>query len=91
MVNKQDFFTYMSALYEEDYNDTEAYKTLKQVIRLKDKTQLKELKSLIGMDRRERLAYRHALAANGKELTPRQLDQYLSTIDYALKNMDTDE
>ena len=88
MVNKEDFFTYMSALYEEEYNDTEAYKTLKQVIRLKDKTQIKELQSLLKMNRRQRLLYRHALAANGKELTPRQLDQYLSTIEYALKNME---
>lgn len=88
MVNKQDFFTYMSALYEENYNDPEAYKTLKQVLKIKDKTQLKELKSLVGMDKYERLAYRHALAANGKEFTPRQIDQYLSMIQYALKNME---
>lgn len=88
MVNKQDFFTYMSMLYEEDYQDSDAYKTLKQVLRIKDKTQLEELKDLVKMDRPKRLLYRHALASNGKELTPRQLDQYLSMIDYALRNME---
>lgn len=88
MVNKQDFFTYMSMLYEEDYQDTEAYKTLKQVLRIKDKSQLKELQELTNMDKSRRLLYRHALASNGKELTPRQLDQYISMIEYALKNME---
>lgn len=88
MVNKQDFFTYMSMLYEEDYQDSDAYKTLKQVLRIKDKSQLQELKDLTKMDKAKRLLYRHALAANGKELTPRQLDQYLSMIEYALRNME---
>jgi hypothetical protein len=88
MVNKQDFFTYMSELYEEDYQDSDAYKTLKQVLRIKDKTQLNELKGLLNMDKSKRLLYRHALASNGKELTPKQLDQYLSMIEYALRNME---
>ena len=88
MVNKQDFFTYMSMLYEEDYKDSDAYKTLKQVLRIKDKAQLQDLKELLDMDKSKRLLYRHALAANGKELTPKQLDQYLSMIEYALRNME---
>jgi len=88
MINKQDFFTYMSVLYEEDYQDADAYKTLKQVLRIKDKSQIKELKDLINMDKSKRLLYRHALAANGKELTPRQVDQYISIIEYALKHIE---
>lgn len=88
MVNKQDFFTYMSELYEEDFNDVDAYKTLKQVIRIKNEDQIRELKSLSKMNPKQRLLYRHALAANGKELTPRQVDQYISTVEYALSNMD---
>lgn len=88
MVNKQDFFTYMSMLYEEDYKDSDAYKTLKQVLRIKDQSQLRELKELLDFDKSKRLLYRHALAANGKELTPRQLDQYISVIEYALRNME---
>lgn len=84
MITKQEFFVHMSELFEEDYNDTEGYRTFKEISTLKNKSQLKEMRELTQMDRIKRLAYRHALAANGKELTPRQLDQYLTIIEYAL-------
>lgn len=87
MVNKKDFFTYMSGLYEEEYSDTETYKTLKSIIKIKDNQQIEELKNLVLMNPRQRLLYRNALAANGKELTPRQVDQYLSMVEYALSHM----
>lgn len=89
MVTKQEFFAYMSALYDEDYDDTEAYKTFKSIVKLKDEKKIKELKAIVNMTKAQRLLYRHSLAANGKELTPTQLDQYISTIDYALSNIDT--
>ena len=84
MITKQEFFVQMSELFEEDYNDTEGYRTFKEISTLKSKSQLKEMRELTQMDKHKRLAYRHALAANGKELTPRQLDQYLTIIEYAL-------
>lgn len=84
MMTKQEFFVHMSELFEEDYNDTEGYRTFKEISTLKNKSQLKEMRELTQMDKAKRLAYRHALAANGKELTPRQLDQYLTIIEYAL-------
>lgn len=87
MVNKQDFFAHMSALYDEDYNDNDVYKLLKSIIKIKDDHKLNELKDLVHMSKRERLAYRHAMAANGKELTPRQVDQYISMIEYAISHM----
>jgi hypothetical protein len=88
MVNKRDFFQYMSYLYEEDYRDMDTYKALKSIMKVKDEDQLKELKELITMTGKERLAYRMALASNGKELTPLQVDQYISMIEYALSNME---
>jgi hypothetical protein len=87
MVNKREFFEYMSTLYDEDYKDDDTYKTMKSIIKIKDKNYINELKDLTTMTKRERLAYRHALAANGKELTPRQVDQYISMVDYALTHM----
>lgn len=84
MITKQEFFVHMSELFEENYNDTEGYRTFKEISTLKNKSQLKEMRELTQMDKAKRLAYRHALAANGKELTPRQLDQYLTIIEYAL-------
>ncbi|NBP16034.1 hypothetical protein EBU95_16860 [bacterium] len=66
MLSKQEFFIRMSVMYEEKYNDEDAYKVFKQIVKMHDD-------------------YRHSLAANGKELTPRQLDQYISTIQLALE------
>ena len=88
MITKQEFFLRMSELFEEEYNDTEGYRTFKEISNLKNKSQIKEMRDLIQMDKATRLMYRHALAANGKELTPKQLDQYLSIIEYALNRKD---
>jgi len=88
MINKREFFSYMSSLYDEEYNDDDTYKTLKSIMRTTDNTKVKELRELILMNKKERLIYRQALASNGKELTPRQLDQYISMIEYAISNME---
>jgi hypothetical protein len=90
MVNKRDFFAHMSEVYEEDYKDDDTYKTLKRIIKLRDDEKLKELKNITNLSKKERLAYRHAMAANGKELTPRQVDQYITMIEYALSNMEAE-
>lgn len=88
MITKKEFFLYMSELYEETYNDAETYKAYKEIVNCKNKAQLRELKDLPKMNTRQKLAYRHALASNGKELTPRQLDQYLTMIELALSDME---
>lgn len=88
MITKKEFFLYMSELYEEPYTDSEAYRAYKEIINCTDQSKLRELRPLPKMKTKERLAYRHALAANGKELTPRQLDQYLSMIELALSNIE---
>lgn len=88
MINKRTFFAHMSEIYEEDFNDDDTYRTLRKIIKVKDEEKLKELKNITNMNRRERLAYRYAMAANGKELTPRQVDQYITMIEYALSHME---
>lgn len=87
MITKQEFFVQMSELFEEEYKDTEGYKTFKEISNLKNKSQINDMRELVQMDNISRLAYRHALASNGKELTPRQLDQYLTIIEYALDHI----
>ena len=77
----------MSELYGEEYSDNDVYKTLKSIMKVTDDKKIEELRHLTVMDHEQRLAYRYALASNGKELTPRQVDQYLSMIEYALSNM----
>lgn len=91
MINKKDFFQYMSELYEEDYKDNDTYRTLKKILKVTNEEELDDLKDITQLNPgKERLAYRHSLAANGKELTPRQLDQYISMIEYALEHMETE-
>jgi hypothetical protein len=88
MVTKKEFFTYMSSMYNEDFDDDDIYKTFKSIVKLKDRDQIKQLKDLTLMNKQERLLYRHSLAANGKEFTPRQVDQYISMVELALEQID---
>jgi hypothetical protein len=84
MVNKREFFAYMSEIYDEDYKDNDTYRTLKKILKVQDEEKIQEFKNITNLNKKQRLAYRHALAANGKELTPHQVDQYISMIEYAL-------
>jgi hypothetical protein len=88
MVTKKEFTDYMSELYGNDNDYSDLYKSFKTFSRIKDNGQIKELRDLTKMDKRKRLLYRHALASNRRELTPSQVDQYLSTIEYALLQID---
>jgi len=88
MVNKKEFFQYMSDLYSEEYKDNEGYKTLKKILKITDLDKILELEEITEFNKDQRLVYRENLANNGKELTPFQVDQYISIIDYALSHMD---
>jgi len=88
MVTKKEFLTHMNELYEDEYDVQELYKTFKSIMKIKDKSQLRELEDLTKMSPKQRLLYRYALATNGKELTPKQVDQYITMIEYALANME---
>ena len=87
MITKKEFSDYMTDMYgEEDYSDL--YKSFKSFSKVKDNNQIEELRDLTKMTKPQRMRYRNAMAAHGKELTPKQLDQYLSTIEYALLQID---
>jgi 3-dehydroquinate dehydratase len=89
-ISKKDFFQYMSALYEEKYKDNEAYEILVDIIKRADDAKfLNKIKELAEMNTKEKLQYRYAMAVQGKEFTPTQIDQYISLIKYALKHIDT--
>lgn len=87
-VTKKDFFEHMSNKYKEKYKDNDGYNVLLEIIEAaEDSTIYKELKSLTRMDKADRLLYRYQLAVNGKEMTPKQVDQYISIISYALEHI----
>lgn len=88
MVTKQEFLDHMTDLYGKDQDFSSLYKTFKSISKIKDKAQLKELFELTKMSKEKRLLYRFSLASYGREFTPLQLDQYLSTIEYAISNID---
>lgn len=88
-ITKKDFFDHMSELYHEKYNDANAYKILLDIIeRANDEKFLVELLDITTMTKREKLVYRYELAVQGKEFTPRQIDQYISLIEYALEHLE---
>ena len=87
MITKEQFYGHMSDLYGDDL-DPNLYKTFKKIIKISNKGAIEELKELVSMDKHKRLLYRFALASNGKEYTPLQVDQYLSMIEYALSYID---
>lgn len=87
-INKKDFFKYMSDIYEEKYNDSNAYKVLLEIIEnASDATFLVKMVELVKMNPKQRLQYRYDMAVMGKEYTPRQIDQYLSMIQYAIEHI----
>lgn len=91
-ISKQQFFKYMSALYEDKYRDNEAYDVLVDIIRRgEDAIFVKKMRELADMNTKEKLQYRYAMAVQGKEFTPLQIDQYISLIKYALKHIDNTE
>lgn len=91
-ISKQQFFKYMSALYEDKYRDNEAYDVLVDIIkRGEDAIFVKKMRELADMTTKDKLQYRYAMAVQGKEFTPLQIDQYISLIKYALKYIDNTE
>lgn len=88
-ITKKDFYDYMSNLYSEKYNDPKAYKILLDIIdRSNDDKFLAELFEITQMNNKQRLIYRNQLAVQGKEYTPKQINQYISLIEYALEHLE---
>lgn len=87
-VTKKDFFAHMSTIYKEKYKDNDGYNILIEIIEAAADAEIyDELYSLTKMDKADRLLYRYQLAVNGKEMTPKQVDQYITIITYALEHI----
>lgn len=90
MINKKEFFDHMSTIYDDEYDGNNLYRTLKSLVKIKNNDQIQNLREMVLMDHEQRLFYRSELAANGKELTPTQVDQYISMVEYALSHINLD-
>jgi len=59
----------MSTVYEENFNDEDSYKVFKQIVKMTDQDQLLEMKEITTFNKRQKVAYRNALAANERANT----------------------
>lgn len=85
---KKKFYEYMTRIYGK-YNNVKGYKVMLEIFDKADDIEtMLELSELLDMDENQRLKYRYALACMGKELTPSQVDQYLSIVEYALDHIE---
>ncbi len=89
MDTKKEFFDHMSIRLGEKYRYTHAYDIYKEIYSTTDKKVLAQMYDLTQMDDNERKLYRMALACQGLELTPTQIDHFLLSIDYALRSRTT--
>ncbi len=87
---KMKFYKYMKDKYGKDFTDKdkiEAYDTLLELIGEMNESDnsMNAFVELTLLNKTDRLIYRNTMAVLGTELTPVQLDQYISTIEYALE------
>jgi hypothetical protein len=86
MDTKKEFFAHMSDMLGEKYRYSQAYDIYKEVYTTTDKQVLSQMYDLTQMNDNERKLYRNALACQGIEMTPIQVDHFLLSIDYALRS-----
>ena len=88
---KKAFYEYMSLKFKRKYKDEEGYMTLLDIVSRasKDDGVMMEMAELTLMTRADSMIYRNAMAVGGIELTPTQVDEYLSIIEYGLEYIDT--
>ena len=84
---KKSFYEYMSIKYDCKFKSNEAYMTLLDVIQEADKSEksFMDLAELTLMNKTDRLIYRNKMACEGIEMTPVQVDQHLSIVEYGLE------
>ena len=86
---KKQFYSHMSYIYGK-YEDTQGYRSLIEILnKAQDPYIYAELSEMIDFNEEDRLSYRYSLACHGKEFTPRQVDQYISIVEYALEFIHT--
>tara|TARA_B100000902_G_scaffold388366_1_gene433838 strand:+ start:1530 stop:1799 length:270 start_codon:yes stop_codon:yes gene_type:complete len=84
------FYKYMKDKYGKSFTDkdkVEAFDTLLELIGEMNESDnaMSTFIELTLLNKTDRLIYRNTMAVLGTELTPVQLDQYISTIEYALE------
>jgi hypothetical protein len=81
------FYEHMSKRLKSTYKNKDGYMTLLEVIDAasKDDNTFMDLVELTLMNKTDRLIYRNALACQGKELTPLQVNEYLAIVEYGLE------
>ena len=84
---KKAFYEYMSERYGIKYKDALSYIVFLDTIQLADQSEASfmDLAELTLMNKTDRLIYRNKMACEGTEMTPLQVDQYLSIVEYALE------
>ena len=97
-MDRESFIEAMWELWGDEMSDndlSDAYDTYTDLIKLvlkatniitpKSSKELLALESMSSMDTDQRLKWRTALAEMGHELTPLQVDQYISIVEMALE------
>ncbi len=84
---KKAFYEYMSERLNTKYKSSEGYLDLLDIITVADKSEesFMDLAELTLMNKTDRLIYRNLMACQGKEMTPKQVDEYLLIVEYALE------
>jgi len=84
---KKSFYEYMSMRFNCKFKSNQAYLTLLDVIQEADKSEksFMDLAELTLMNKTDRLIYRNRMACDGIEMTPLQVEQHLSIVEYGLE------
>lgn len=86
-MEKNDFIAAMCDLWGDDIQEDtleDAYVTYESLLECGDNERAR-LEEMPSMDTRERLLWRTALSEMGHELTPLQVDQYISIVEMVLE------
>ncbi len=86
---KKAFYEFMSERMNTKYKDSEGYEVLLDVILVAESSEssFMDLVELTLMNKTDRLIYRNKQACEGTEMTPLQVDEYLSIVEYGLEHV----
>lgn len=86
---RKSFYEYMSKRFDVNYRDRDGYATLLAIIKNASNSdeEFSNLVEIISMNNTDRLIYRNTLAEQGRELTPRQVNEYIAIIQYGLEHV----
>ena len=84
---KKAFYEYMSLKMDTKYKEQEGYEILLDVILTAESSEssFMDLVELTLMNKTDRLIYRNQQACAGTEMTTKQVDEYLSIVEFGLE------